>query len=625
MHASSNLPALFNVRFLTRLLTAWVACVAWVLMASSAWAEGSPPPPRADELCLHSLFQTNMVVQRDKPISIWGVAPANEEVTVTFGGRKQTAKAAADKSWKVVLPAMPANSTPQQMVVQGRGKTIKLDNILIGDIWVMGGQSNMQHPLSNCEDGAVEIASANFPNIRLLTVPALIDHKEKKNFPRRENGKQPDGDWDVCSPKTVPDFTGIGYAFVRRLYMATQVPIGAIDVSYWGTTVEAWTPRPVLESMDSDVVRAQFAEWKKKAEGFDPQKDLADRVKRYYQLRVDKKIQEDKPPTDLRGGPADDQNFPGNCYASIISPIAGFAVKGAIWHQGYNNARADADRFYYQVFPKMIASWRAAFNDPQLPFGIISLCTDSTPQTLDNYLECMTDYGIHVREAQYKVFLDMYQGGDKNIGFASSFDFRRAWYHPQQKIPAGERIARWAMATQYKIPAIPWLPPMITKTESKDGALLLYFDKDVASVDSQAIEGFAIAGDDGKFQPASAEPWITGKDDRNQPKRDQKILVLRSAHVPKPVHFRYAWGRNPMGNLRVGNTHEKDCAFAAQRSDHWTMADMYHAYTGKMSAARGEINGQEMNELRKALQAADLARRVADARTLIETQAATAK
>jgi sialate O-acetylesterase len=532
---------------------------------------------------------------------------------------------AADKSWKLVLPAMPANSSPQQMVVKGKGKTIKLDNILIGDIWIMGGQSNMQHPLSNCEDGAVEISCANFPNIRLLTVPALIDHHEKRFFPRRQNGKQPDGDWDVCSPKTVADFTGIGYAFARRLYMATQIPIGAIDVSYWGTTVEAWTPRPVLESMDSDVVRAQFAEWKKKAEGFDPQKDLAERVKRYYQLRVDNKTQEDKPPTDLRGGPADDQNYPGNCYASVISPIAGLAVKGAIWHQGYNNARADADKFYYQVFPKMIASWRAAFKDPQMPFGIISLCTDSTPQTLDNYLECMTDYGILVREAQYMVFLDMYQGGDKNIGFASSFDFRRAWYHPQEKIPAGERIARWAMDTQYKIPTIPWLPPMITKTESKDGNLLLHFDKDVASVDSQAIEGFSIAGDDGKFQPAKAEQSITGKDDRNQPKRDPKILVLRSPHVPKPVHFRYAWGRNPMGNLRIGNTHEKDCALAAQRSDSWTMPDMYQAYTGKKSAAPGEINGREMNELRKALQAADLARRVADAKILIESQAAAAK
>ena len=583
--------------------------------------ERSDATASSEALCLHSLFQSNMVLQRDKPISIWGWAPAGEEVMVSFGCQKQTAKAAADTSWKVVLPALPANATPQQLVIQGKDKTITLDNILIGDIWVMGGQSNMQHPLSNCEDGAVEIACANFPKIRLLTIPALIDHHEKKNFPRRQKGKQPDGDWDVCSPQSVPDFSGIGYAFVRRIHMATQVPIGAIDASYWGTTIESWTPRDVLAAMDSDVVRALFAEWKRKADGFDPQKDLAERVKRYYKLRTEKKDPTDNPPTDLRKGPGDDQNNIGTCYASVIAPIAGFSVKGAIWHQGYNNSRADAaNGFYSLVLPKMITSWRAAFNDPKMPFGIISLCTDSTPQTLDNFLECMLDYGIYVRESQYTVFLDMAKGGDKNVGFASSFDFRRAWYHPQEKIPAAERIARWAMATQYSINSSPWLPPMLTKMECGEGTLLLHFDKEVGSVDSQAITGFAIASEDKKFQPAQADLLITGKDAKGEPKRDRKTLVLRSPHVVKPIHFRYAWGRNPMGNVRVGNTHEKDCALAAQRSDKWTMPEMYEAYTGKKSTAPGEISRPEMDELRKALQAADLARRIADARAFLETQ-----
>jgi len=572
-------------------------------------------------LCLHSLFQSNMVLQRDKPISIWGWASAGEEVTVSFGGQKQTAKAAADTSWKVVLPALPANATPQQLVVQGKAQTITLDNILIGDIWVMGGQSNMQHPLSNCEDGAVEIACANFPQIRLLTIPALIDHHEKKNFPRRQKGKQPDGDWEVCTPQTVPDFSGIGYAFVRRIHMASQVPIGAIDASYWGTTIESWVPRSVVESMDSELVRALLAEWKRKADGFDPQKDLADRVKRYYKLRTEKKDAVDNPPTDLRKGPGDDQNNIGNCYASIIAPIAGFFVKGAIWHQGFNNSRADAaNGFYYQVLPKLIDSWRTAFNDPKMAFGIISLCTDNTPQTLDNYLECMLDYGIYVRESQYKVFLDSFKSGDKNVGFASSFDFRRAWYHPQEKIPAAERLARWAMDTQYNIRSIPWLPPMVTKMERSEGTLLLYFDKEVGSVDSQAIAGFAIAGEDKKFQPAQADLLVTGKDAKGEAKRDRKTVVLRSPHVAKPIHFRYAWGRNPMGNLRMASTAEKDNAFAAQRSDSWTMPEIYEAYTGKKSAAPGEISRPEMDELRKALQAADLARRLADARALLENQ-----
>jgi sialate O-acetylesterase len=114
-------------------------------------------------------------------------------------------------------------------------------------------------------------------------------------------------------------------------------------------------------------------------------------------------------------------------------------VKGAIFHQGFNNARPDAAAFYHQVFPRMIASWREAFQDSAMPFGIISLCTDGDPQTLENFSERMMDYGIYVREAQYKTFLDLHQAGDRHVGFASSYDQRHAWYHPQNKIPAGEQ------------------------------------------------------------------------------------------------------------------------------------------------------------------------------------------
>jgi hypothetical protein len=143
-------------------------------------------------------------------------------------------------------------------------------------------------------------------------------------------------------------------------------------------------------------------------------------------------------------------NRPGNCYASMIAPIAGFQIKGALWHQGFNNALVpNGHVLYYQVFAKMIGAWREAFNDPKMPFGIISLCTEGDPQDLANYLEKVANEGIYIREVQYKTFLDFQKAGDKDVGFASSFDQRRAWYHPQIKIPVGERIAGWALVTQY--------------------------------------------------------------------------------------------------------------------------------------------------------------------------------
>jgi sialate O-acetylesterase len=154
--------------------------------------------------------------------------------------------------------------------------------------------------------------------------------------------------------------------------------------------------------------------------------------------------------------------------------------------------------------------------------------------------------------------------------------------------------------------------------ETKDNTLILTFDCDVSSVDSQAIAGFSIAGNDGKFQPAKAEDPVTGKDNNGKPQYNTKSLVLSHPLVPEPVHFRFAWGRNPMGNLRM--VYIKDIPLGTQRSDTWTVADMYENYTGKKSAVPGLVNGGEVEELRKALKAADLERRIFEAQSLLDAQ-----
>jgi len=582
-------------------------------------------------LCVHNLFQTNMVIQRDKPIGIWGWAAPGENVTVSFAGQTETATADKGRAWRVTPPAVPANSAPQQLTVQGKDETLVLGNVLIGDIWLLGGQSNMEFPLSRIENGNLEIVSANYENIRILTVPAQNGPDNKQGFPRLHewsswSGRHfRKGDWDVCSPDVVRELSAIGYVFARRIHMASQVPIGVVDVSRGGTTVETWTPDPVLRTIDTPEIAAKLAEWDDKVAQFDPQKDLEDRVKRHHEwvARMEKdgkEIPADRTePTDLRPGPAMDQNRPGNCYASMIAPIAGLAVKGAIFHQGYNNCfnGSQGADMYYQVFPKMIAAWRAAFSDPEMSFGIITLCTQGTRQTRDNFLEQMADAGPYIREAQYKTFLDLYNAGDKNIGFASTYDLRRRWYHPQLKIPAGERIARWALATQYGFEReIRWKPPMLTEMTVEEGRILLHLDEPASNVDDGGpIMGFAVAGKDRKFHPADVSHLVIGKDSRGQPRRDTKVLVLESPMVPEPVHFRYAWARSPLGNLQaVGNT---DIPFATQRSDTWSMTESYEALTGKASQAPGSLDRGERNEFLKALRAEDVRRRVAEAEALI--------
>jgi len=588
-------------------------------------------PAIGSGLCLHNLFQSDMVLQRDKPIRIWGWAAPDETVAVSFAGQTQTAKAAKDRSWKVTFPAMPAKAAPQEMVVKDEDKTLTLKNILIGDVWVLGGQSNMEFPIDRADNGDLEVVSANFPNIRLLTVPQQNGPDNRLSFPRWYQWSDwfgthyRQGYWDVCSPETVRNMSAIGYVFARRIQMATQIPIGVINASRGGTCIETWLPLDVLKSINTPEVKAKLADWDQKIAEFNPQNDLAERIRRFNERTAQMKkegqdVSGRTPPSDFRPGPVLDMNRPGNCYASTIAATAGLAVKGVLWHQGYNNAlEPNGHVLYHQVFAPMIQAWRAAFNDPDMPFGIISLCTDGEPQDLENYLEKMVDEGIYIREAHHKTFIELRNAGDKNIGYASSFDQRRNWFHPQIKIPVGERIARWALATQYGMKQIRWMPPTLTEMRVENGRIVLTLDDDTAPYNDGPILGFAIAGKDGKFQPASANFLEKGTDGRNRPQSDKHIIVLTSPLVSEPVHFRYAWGRNPLANLKSSD--HTDIPFATQRSDNWTRADMYEIYTGKQCTAAGMLNRNEQSQLSKALRAADLERRIALAMSLLkETQ-----
>ena len=190
-----------------------------------------------------------MVLQRDKPILVWGWADAGEQVTVRCR-RQASAKAGADRAWKVTLPAAQANGDPQQLTVKGASKTLILDNILIGDVWVLGGQSNMEFELAKVENGPLEIVSANFPEIRILTVP----YGQGPNLPgfarlhewSMVRSTLPQGRLGRVHARDRRELSAIGYVFARRIHMATNVPIGIIDASRGGTTVETWTPLDVL-------------------------------------------------------------------------------------------------------------------------------------------------------------------------------------------------------------------------------------------------------------------------------------------------------------------------------------------------------------------------------------------
>ncbi|MFT5904740.1 MAG: sialate O-acetylesterase [Cryomorphaceae bacterium] len=563
-------------------------------------------PSIGDGLFLNNLFQSNMVIQRDKPVSLWGWADPGEKVTVMLAGKEETATAGKDRAWKVTFPAMPANSKPINVTIKGKSKTLTLKNILVGDVWVLGGQSNMEFPLHKVEDGNLEIASANFSNIRILTIPSVSGPKPKKGFARLHEWSDwskrhfRKGDWDVCSPEIAKELSAIGYVFARRIHMTSQVPIGVVDVSVGGTTLETWTPDAVIRKVATTPAKDLMATWDKKIADWDGAKDLEDQIKRHHAWVKNMKKQgrpipaNRKVPTEQRLGPAYDRNRPGSCYAGMIAPLEGFAVKGAIFHQGYNNCFGGTEgaKMYRDVFPKMITAWRAAFNDPEMPFGIMSLCTAGNKQSLENYSEMMGDTGIYVREAQYQTFLEFYKAGDKHIGFTSTYDFRRRWYHPQQKLPAGERVARWALASEYGMEKMyGWKPPMILEMKKGKGSIMLHTDVAARGVDDGGpIEGFAIAGKDRKFHPAKVDFLVTGKDEKGREKKDNKVIVLTSLMVTEPVHYRYAWGRNPMGNML-----DKGIPLATQRSDDWPREAAF--VDGKLTVLEGRAIGKELRKL----------------------------
>ncbi len=606
-------------------LYVWTGLLVMILAGGGSLVAGKALPVGKDViyvpaiskgLCVDNLFQSNMVLQRGRPINIWGWATPGQTITVTFDHRQQSVKAGADRAWKVAFPAMAASAIPRKMVISGGSQTITLTNILIGDVWVAGGQSNMQFPVVNANNGDLAVAAANFKNIRLLTIPENNTTKPVKSFPLEDQWSGwwhrhfRRGFWDVCTPKTVAQQSAIGFAFVRQIYMTTHIPIGLINVSRGGTTVETWTPIAVLKSIHTPEVEDLLAEWKKRIADFNPQADLQRRIQ-FYQARVKAgKASPGHPPTTPSPGPAEDMNRPGACYAGMFSPLTGLAVKGVIWHQGFNNSlgnKTTGGTMYAQIFPKMIAAWRKAFDAPDLAFGIISLCTDGSPQTHNHFLEGLADNGCYIREAQYQTFVKMRQAGDKNIGFASSFDFRVNWYHPQIKLPVGERIARWALATQYGYAGkINWLPPLIEKMTISQGKIILTFNCSVAPYHNHSgpFKGFAIAGKDRKFYPADAVYATRSNGRRTVPNQ----IVLSSPFVPHPVAYRYAWARNPMGNVKSANV--AALPLPIQRSDDWTMNDLYQAYTHHKSQSPTDLSRYERLTFMRALRQADIARRL---------------
>ncbi|MCB1236187.1 MAG: sialate O-acetylesterase [Verrucomicrobiae bacterium] len=473
-------------------------------------------------LKLPAIVGDNMVLQRDLELPIWGWANPGAMVSVEIAGQNLAGAADENGRWEVKLKPLSISDHALRMTIRAGDETRVLTNILVGEVWLCSGQSNMQWPLGSAYDADLEIATANFPNMRLITVPQTGTQELQDDF---------DGRWEPVTPETAPDFTAVGYLFGRQLHQTLGVPVGLIDNAWGGSAAEAWVRRDVLEQ--DGRFNDYLEEWKRTEATYDHDATLAKwkTAMEAWKKNADKLKAEGKPapnPPRQPQNPLTGQHRPGNLFAGVLHPVLGYGIRGAIWYQGETNAPRGWN--YRDLFPKMIGHWREEWGQGDFPFYWVQLADfkAENPEPGDS------DWA-ELRESQ-----TLTQDLIPNGGQAVIYDIGEGRdIHPRDKQNVARRLARLALAKDYGM-AIPADSPRFEKLEIAGNKAVLTF-RDVGSqlyaFDETEPKGFAIAGEDRKWVWATAK--IVGRD---------KVEVSSDA-VPAPVAVRYAWADNPVATL----------------------------------------------------------------------------
>ena len=458
----------------------------------------------------NNLFSDNAVLQQGIAVPVWGTASEGEKVTVTFAGQT-AATVAKDGKWKVTLAALKANATPQTLTIAGENK-VEIKNVLVGEVWVCSGQSNMAFGLDRAANADLAIQAANDPQLRLLTVPIST-----KDEPQSEVAVS----WTECTSATAAKFSAVGYFFGRGLRQALNVPVGLIHSSVGGTPAEAWTDRQTLES--NPELKILLEKHAKRVAEFNPAKLAAvnKKIKEANRKAAAQAKAEGKPKpkaTKLSVHPSENRRHPCGLYNGMIAPLQPYAIQGVIWYQGEGNC--GEARQYQTLFPAMIGNWRSAWNQGEFPFLFVQIAPHErlTPE---------------LREAQFLTWQQT-----PNTAMAVITDVGEATnIHPLQKDPVGARLALAARAIAYG-EKIEYSGPRYEAVKMDGGKAVLSFTHLGGGLIAKdgALKGFTIAGADKNFVPANAE--ISGAN-----------IVVSSDKVAAPVAVRYGWANVPDVNL----------------------------------------------------------------------------
>ncbi len=478
-----------------------------------------------------SIFTDHMVLQRELPVPVWGMAAPGEDVTVEFAGQKKSTKADASGKWMVKLDPLTANAEPQVL----KAGNVTIQDVLVGEVWLASGQSNMEWEMGMKPDSAADIPKATHPNLRLIEVPKTVALSPQDNVPAA---------WARCSPESVASFSAIGYYFGLRLQEELKVPVGIILSAWGGTRIEPWTS---LEGFDAVPALNDFTkDVRSKLPGSDTyravnEKYLADIATWTQAGRV--ALAQNQALPAMPAQPASlplNQVTPTTLYNAMIHPLVPYAFRGAIWYQGESNHNEGFS--YTEKTKALLASWRGVFQQPNLPFYFVQIAPwqygaediETLPQFWQAQRECLNI---------------------PNTGMATISDIGEVVdIHPAHKKEVARRLSLWALAKNYGHKEIDPNGPLYASHATEGSAIRVKFDhagSGLATRDGKPFTYFEIAGKDGIFHPAEA-------------KIDGSSVLISAAAVPEPRRARFAWSK-----LAIANLMNKEGLPATAFHTHW--------------------------------------------------------
>ncbi len=463
-----------------------------------------------------------MVLQRGQTNPIWGWDAPGTHITLRFAGQNYSVITGADGKWIIRLIALPANAKSQTITITGTTKRV-IQDVLIGEVWICSGQSNMDLKLDFDSNGDIEAAASNLPNLRLILVPQVGPPELQTDFK---------GEWRSSTPETAKHFSAVGFLFGRYIHQALGLPVGLIDNAWGGSTTEAWISREALERESCfaallTVAAKKDAYWQSPTGKADYGQAVAE-----WKVACGRAIAEGSP---IPGGPPNwiaGGTRPGNLFAGILNPIVGYGIKGVVWYQG----EANASRAYEHrdLFPFLIENWRREWRQGDFPFYWVQLPRFNAVKVAPGD----SDWA-ELRETQTSAMRL------PHTGQAVAIDLGEAQtIHPRNKHEVAARLARWALAKDYGL-KMPYHSPEFSSLEILGNKAVITFNcfgSLLRTFDVADVRGFALCGPDRVWHWATARIIAPDK------------VAVESDSVPRPIAVRYAWAENPECNLISGDS-----------------------------------------------------------------------